>query len=140
MMARYPGCGLRVEFGVTDTLGSGQWREPFQYDAVTCMFAVHYFFLAEDTLKVIAMLESTAAAITLCSGTALSPARRLVLPPPGPAGRLPPAFAEERPRLVWACCCEGHGQQSMALQVVARHCSAMLCYPCSALMPSALLA
>jgi len=26
------------------------WREPRLYDVVTCMFALHYFFVSEQTL------------------------------------------------------------------------------------------
>jgi mRNA (guanine-N7-)-methyltransferase len=35
----------------TPLLGLKEWREPMQYDAVTCMFAIHYFFASEASLK-----------------------------------------------------------------------------------------
>lgn len=28
-----------------------EWREDRQYDVVTCMFAIHYFFVTEAALK-----------------------------------------------------------------------------------------
>jgi len=35
----------------TPALGLSEWREERQYDAVTCMFAIHYFFVSEQALK-----------------------------------------------------------------------------------------
>lgn len=32
-------------------LGQKQWREELQYDAITCMFAIHYFFESEKAIK-----------------------------------------------------------------------------------------
>ena len=32
-------------------LGASEWREARQYDVVTCMFAIHYFFVTEQALK-----------------------------------------------------------------------------------------
>ena len=32
-------------------LGVSEWREERQYDVVTCMFAIHYFFVTERALK-----------------------------------------------------------------------------------------
>lgn len=32
-------------------LGVSEWREERQYDVVTCMFAIHYFFVTEAALK-----------------------------------------------------------------------------------------
>ena len=32
-------------------LGQKPWAEPRLYDAVTCMFAIHYFFVSEAALK-----------------------------------------------------------------------------------------
>jgi len=36
---------LRLQLGVSE------WREDRQYDVVTCMFAIHYFFVTEQALK-----------------------------------------------------------------------------------------
>ncbi|EIE26052.1 hypothetical protein COCSUDRAFT_61044 [Coccomyxa subellipsoidea C-169] len=41
---------LEAEFVDSDQLGLSLWREPRQYDAVTCMFAIHYFFVTERAL------------------------------------------------------------------------------------------
>lgn len=35
----------------TPDLGQKPWLEERQYDAVTCMFAIHYFFASEAALK-----------------------------------------------------------------------------------------
>lgn len=40
-----------VEFVDSSILGIEEFREPEQYDAVTCMFALHYFFVSEKALK-----------------------------------------------------------------------------------------
>ena len=44
---------LDAEFQDTDQLGESEWQEqpPQSFDAVTCMFAVHYFFASEQKLK-----------------------------------------------------------------------------------------
>ena len=34
----------------SDQLGASEWREPCQYDAITCMFAIHYFFVSPAAL------------------------------------------------------------------------------------------
>ena len=34
----------------SDQLGASEWREPQQYDAITCMFAIHYFFVSQAAL------------------------------------------------------------------------------------------
>ena len=34
----------------SDQLGQGEWREGAPFDAVTCMFAIHYFFVSERAL------------------------------------------------------------------------------------------
>ena len=34
----------------SDQLGASEWRESQQYDAVTCMFAIHYFFVSQAAL------------------------------------------------------------------------------------------
>ena len=39
------------EFIDTPNLGLEEWKEPQQYDVVTCMFALHYFFVSEAALK-----------------------------------------------------------------------------------------
>lgn len=41
---------LEAEFVDSDQLGLSLWKEPRQYDAVTCMFAIHYFFVTERAL------------------------------------------------------------------------------------------
>lgn len=41
---------LEAEFVDSDQLGVSLWKEPQQYDAVTCMFAIHYFFVTEHAL------------------------------------------------------------------------------------------
>ena len=42
---------MDVDFVATPDLGQKPWHEPRQYDAVTCMFAIHYFFVSEAALK-----------------------------------------------------------------------------------------
>lgn len=46
-----PGQQLDYEFVDSPALGVQEWREARQYDAVTCMFAIHYFFVTEQALK-----------------------------------------------------------------------------------------
>ena len=41
----------RCEFLDTPKLGIEDWKEDRQYDVVTCMFALHYFFVSEAALK-----------------------------------------------------------------------------------------
>lgn len=44
--------GLEAEFEVSSSLGTSEWKDAGrQYDAVTCMFALHYFFASERSLK-----------------------------------------------------------------------------------------
>ena len=44
--------GLEAEFEVSSSLGTAEWKDAGrQYDAVTCMFALHYFFASERSLK-----------------------------------------------------------------------------------------
>lgn len=42
------GGGLVAEFQVCDTLGSAPFAAPPPFDAVSCMFAAHYFFVSES--------------------------------------------------------------------------------------------
>ena len=42
---------LAYEFVDSPQLGAAEWREARQYDVVTCMFALHYFFVTEQALK-----------------------------------------------------------------------------------------
>ena len=42
---------MQVEFVASSELGQSKWEEPQQYDAVTCMFAIHYFFVSEAALR-----------------------------------------------------------------------------------------
>ena len=44
------GAVLQAEFVDSDQLGASEWREPQQYDAITCMFAIHYFFVSQAAL------------------------------------------------------------------------------------------
>ena len=41
---------LRAEFEDSDQLGQSEWREGTPFDAITCMFAIHYFFVSERAL------------------------------------------------------------------------------------------
>lgn len=41
---------MEAEFEASDLLGLSLWKEPRQYDVVTCMFAIHYFFVTERAL------------------------------------------------------------------------------------------
>lgn len=45
------GVQLVADFVATPDLGIREWREEEQFDAVTCMFAIHYFFVSEKALK-----------------------------------------------------------------------------------------
>ncbi len=45
------GTQLCAEFVDSPELGQSAWAEPRQYDAVTVMFAIHYFFVSEAALK-----------------------------------------------------------------------------------------
>lgn len=45
------GAELQCDFVATPDLGIKEWREEEQYDVVTCMFAIHYFFVSEAALK-----------------------------------------------------------------------------------------
>ncbi len=49
--SKRPHAELRYEFVDSPLLGLEEWREPQQYDVVTCMFAIHYFFVSEPALK-----------------------------------------------------------------------------------------
>lgn len=46
----YADAVLEAEFLASPELGLSVWQEPREYDAVTCMFALHYFFASEKTL------------------------------------------------------------------------------------------
>lgn len=52
---------MHVQFEVTSDLGVSVLREDRQYDVATCMFALHYFFDKESSLK--ALLETVAASL-----------------------------------------------------------------------------
>lgn len=41
---------LEAEFEATEELGKSEVRLDRQFDAVTCMFAIHYFFASEKSL------------------------------------------------------------------------------------------
>uniref|UniRef100_A0A061R2I6 mRNA (guanine-N(7))-methyltransferase n=1 Tax=Tetraselmis sp. GSL018 TaxID=582737 RepID=A0A061R2I6_9CHLO len=45
------GSNMRAEFVDTDKLGIEPFVEPMQYDVVTCMFAIHYFFASRNVAK-----------------------------------------------------------------------------------------
>lgn len=47
---RQQGPFLEAEFEDTELLGLSLWKESQQFDAVTCMFAIHYFFVTERAL------------------------------------------------------------------------------------------
>lgn len=49
--AKRPELELDYSFVATPELGLSEWKEPAPYDAVTCMFAAHYFFVSEAALK-----------------------------------------------------------------------------------------
>jgi len=44
------GAPLQAEFVDSDQLGASEWQEPQQYNAITCMFAIHYFFVSPAAL------------------------------------------------------------------------------------------
>ncbi|KAG1676935.1 hypothetical protein FOA52_014811 [Chlamydomonas sp. UWO 241] len=48
----YRNAKLFAEFEVCDALGTAEWTDGQEYDVVTCMFAMHYFFEEEEALKV----------------------------------------------------------------------------------------
>ena len=50
-LQKYPDMATRAEFADTPLLGIEDWREGRVFDVVTCMFAIHYFFVAEKALK-----------------------------------------------------------------------------------------
>ena len=45
------GAEIAADFEDTPLLGQREWREELQFDAVTCMFAIHYFFESEKAIK-----------------------------------------------------------------------------------------
>jgi mRNA (guanine-N7-)-methyltransferase len=45
-----PAARTTCQFADTPALGLQEWKEDRQYDVVTCMFALHYFFVAEKAL------------------------------------------------------------------------------------------
>lgn len=45
------GADIAADFEDTPLLGQREWREELQYDAITCMFAIHYFFESEKAIK-----------------------------------------------------------------------------------------
>lgn len=45
-----PDARLVADFEATDKLGKEALVEARKYDAVTCMFAIHYFFVSEDAI------------------------------------------------------------------------------------------
>jgi ubiquinone/menaquinone biosynthesis C-methylase UbiE len=53
------GCKLQAEFEQITTLSEQLHQEQRQYDAATCMFAIHYFFDKEESLDY--LLETIAA-------------------------------------------------------------------------------
>ena len=42
--------GLQAEFEATENLGRREVRLAQQFDVVTCMFAIHYFFASDKSL------------------------------------------------------------------------------------------
>ncbi|KAK9822447.1 hypothetical protein WJX81_000844 [Elliptochloris bilobata] len=50
-LPRRQGAALQAEFMASPELGLSAWLEPREFDAVTCMFALHYFFASERTLR-----------------------------------------------------------------------------------------
>lgn len=50
-LSRRPDAVTRCEFADTPNLGIQELREPRQYDIITCMFALHYFFVSEAALR-----------------------------------------------------------------------------------------
>ena len=45
------GADIAADFEDTPLLGQQEWRESDPYDAITCMFAIHYFFASEKSIK-----------------------------------------------------------------------------------------
>lgn len=45
------GADIAADFEDTPLLGQREWREELQYEAITCMFAIHYFFESEKAIK-----------------------------------------------------------------------------------------
>lgn len=45
------GADIAADFEDTPLLGQQEWRESAPYDAITCMFAIHYFFASEKAIK-----------------------------------------------------------------------------------------
>lgn len=50
-LSPFAGADIQADFEDTPMLGQKQWREELQYDAITCMFAIHYFFESEKAIK-----------------------------------------------------------------------------------------
>lgn len=46
------GADIDADFEDTPLLGQQEWREAAPYDAITCMFAIHYFFASEKAIKI----------------------------------------------------------------------------------------
>lgn len=53
------GLRLQADFQQIDTLGTQHYDAPRQFDVATCMFAIHYFFDQQDTIKT--LMETIAA-------------------------------------------------------------------------------
>jgi hypothetical protein len=53
------GCNMQAVFEQTDQLGLEVLQQERQYDAATCMFALHYFFERESSLM--KLMETVAA-------------------------------------------------------------------------------
>ncbi|KAF6256464.1 mRNA capping enzyme-domain-containing protein [Scenedesmus sp. NREL 46B-D3] len=51
LLNKHRGCSMQAQFEQTDQLGLELWQEERQYDAATCMFALHYFFERESSLQ-----------------------------------------------------------------------------------------
>ena len=51
MYHHFADADIEAEFEDTPMLGQQEWKEPIQYDAITCMFAIHYFFQSEKAIK-----------------------------------------------------------------------------------------
>lgn len=45
------GADIEADFEDTPMLGQQEWKEANQFDAITCMFAIHYFFESEKAIK-----------------------------------------------------------------------------------------
>jgi SAM-dependent methyltransferase len=71
--AKRPEMELDYEFVDSPMLGVSEWREDRQYDVVTCMFAIHYFFVTEKALKQVggpaAVDTSSTASCWCCKGS-----------------------------------------------------------------------